>query len=218
MVGARIPTEEQLCSEYNVSRATVRLAIEELVASGYLKRFQGKGTFVRRRNPDNSIAMLTHFGDNEICHSFSCITRVLDSRSIRPSDEVKDHLDLADGDHCFYAMRLIISDCTPFILQRLYVVHGRMAEVPDTAAMASLAPHSCLERLCGRRVQRVRELSDVSPVGEKDKEALELSSSAPVLRTRRTYYAQGDIPMGFSESLYRTDACSRAVVFERLNS
>jgi len=41
-VGSQIPTEEDLCKIFNVSRATVRNAVMELVRQGYLKRQQAK--------------------------------------------------------------------------------------------------------------------------------------------------------------------------------
>ena len=43
---AAIPSERELMTAYAVSRATVRRAIESLVAEGALRRVQGKGTFV----------------------------------------------------------------------------------------------------------------------------------------------------------------------------
>ena len=43
---AAIPSERELMQTYAVSRATVRRAIESLVAEGALRRVQGKGTFV----------------------------------------------------------------------------------------------------------------------------------------------------------------------------
>ena len=45
-VGSMIPTEEELCRMFEVSRATVRTSVLELVRHGYLKRHPGRGTFV----------------------------------------------------------------------------------------------------------------------------------------------------------------------------
>lgn len=44
--GQMIPSERELCETYEVSRMTVRTAINDLVQSGYLIRKQGKGTYV----------------------------------------------------------------------------------------------------------------------------------------------------------------------------
>lgn len=41
-----LPTEKELIEKYGVSRITVRRAIEDLCADGYLIKRQGKGTFV----------------------------------------------------------------------------------------------------------------------------------------------------------------------------
>ena len=40
-VDSQIPTEEELCRLFDVSKATVRIAVAELVREGYLRRQQG---------------------------------------------------------------------------------------------------------------------------------------------------------------------------------
>lgn len=45
--GSQIPNEMQLCSEFKVSRPTVRKAVEELVGEGLLVKIHPKGTFVQ---------------------------------------------------------------------------------------------------------------------------------------------------------------------------
>ncbi len=47
--GQQIPTENELCTQYNVSRITIRKAISDLVADGVLIRWQGKGTLYKAR-------------------------------------------------------------------------------------------------------------------------------------------------------------------------
>lgn len=47
--GDKLLSEAQFQKRFNVSRITVRKAIDELVEEGYLTRLQGKGTFVKNR-------------------------------------------------------------------------------------------------------------------------------------------------------------------------
>lgn len=43
----KLPTEEELIKKFNVSKNTIRKAIEILVSKGYVYRVQGSGIFLR---------------------------------------------------------------------------------------------------------------------------------------------------------------------------
>lgn len=45
-----LPSEEDLCNEFNVSRITVKRALEDLKKEGYIFRIKRKGTFVNSQN------------------------------------------------------------------------------------------------------------------------------------------------------------------------
>lgn len=51
--GEKLPSERQLCDDYDVSRTTVRNAIGSLVNAGILYQIQGKGTYVRDSEKEN---------------------------------------------------------------------------------------------------------------------------------------------------------------------
>jgi len=44
--GSKIPSENELCDEFSLSRPTVRQAVSDLVSEGKLQIYKGKGTFV----------------------------------------------------------------------------------------------------------------------------------------------------------------------------
>src|SRR5215216_1660060 len=54
--GENIPTEKALSVEFDVARGTVRQALQKLEAEGYLRREQGRGTFVRLGKQANGAA------------------------------------------------------------------------------------------------------------------------------------------------------------------
>ena len=48
-VGEKMPTEEQICALFQVSRITARQAMSQLVQGGYIERVQGKGSYVKAK-------------------------------------------------------------------------------------------------------------------------------------------------------------------------
>ena len=57
--GGRIPTEDELCQMYNISRTPVRQALSEMVHEGLLVRTPGRGTFVAEPDGEAGEAAVT---------------------------------------------------------------------------------------------------------------------------------------------------------------
>lgn len=68
--GERIPTETQLSRHLDISRTTVRIALQRLEVEGLIERVAGRGTFVafqpQDRSNSHTIGYLTHSFHNEI--------------------------------------------------------------------------------------------------------------------------------------------------------
>lgn len=54
--GEQIPTELELCKDFNASRTTVRTALYQLTMEGYLVRVQGKGTYVAEQKVKQTLS------------------------------------------------------------------------------------------------------------------------------------------------------------------
>ncbi len=61
--GKKIPTEAEICQMYDVSRITVRKALDELQQEGYLEKRQGKGTFVTSRSIEQKLSKFYSFSE-----------------------------------------------------------------------------------------------------------------------------------------------------------
>lgn len=215
-VGAQIPTEEQLALRYNVSKATVRMAVEELVSLGYLKKLQGRGTFVRRNKPANSIIMITDLAEDCMLREAAFIARLIESRIFQPEDAVRHALDLCEDDHCSFFSRHIIAEGNPLLIQKLYIPYHLPQRPASPGDISEISPCAFFETLYGTAIQRVKEITDIAQIAGKEAGLLELTSDACVLRVRQISYAQGDTPVGFFESLYRKDRYAKVREFERL--
>lgn len=69
----KLATEEELCQRYQVSRQTVRSALELLVSRGLIEKRQGSGTYatgLSLREEDNQIPVLLYDSDKYLYPSF----------------------------------------------------------------------------------------------------------------------------------------------------
>jgi GntR family transcriptional regulator len=120
-IGTQIPTEEKLCRLFDVSRATIRNAIMELVRQGYLKRQQGKGTFISKRVISDGLIMLTSF--NELWFKDESIFKleVLVRTVMMPVDGIHLQLGIPEDKHIIYIKRLFLAEKMPSILIESFI-------------------------------------------------------------------------------------------------
>ncbi len=81
--GEKIDSENQLTYELNVSRASVRHAIQQLVALGVLESFQGKGTFVKTLPEDVMLNRLENIYLNQDLHTLAQFRSAVESAACR---------------------------------------------------------------------------------------------------------------------------------------
>ena len=77
----RVPSENELSSQFSVSRMTARRALSELTDAGILTRSQGLGTFVASFKSQSSLLEIKNIADEvtERNGEYSCSVQVLES-------------------------------------------------------------------------------------------------------------------------------------------
>ncbi|NCD06035.1 MAG: GntR family transcriptional regulator [Spirochaetia bacterium] len=98
--GMLIPSESQLCEMYDVSRITIRRALKELEYSGFVKRIQGKGTFVKASNRDPIEVSSSHESEDSITYE------VVECKSVAADSVVARKLQIGDFEEVLYLRRI----------------------------------------------------------------------------------------------------------------
>jgi GntR family transcriptional regulator len=111
-----IPSERELMTTYNVSRATVRRAIESLVADGLLHRIHGKGTFVSRPRLESRLH-LASFSQDMRRRGLTPSTILLGIEPDLPPAEVRAALDLGPEAAAWRLDRVRLADDQPIALE-----------------------------------------------------------------------------------------------------
>jgi GntR family transcriptional regulator len=93
--GTAIPSERELCNMYEVSRITVRQAIERAVSEGLLVRRPGKGTYVSARKIHQPLERITSFATTMTGQGLLAKTSVLEAQNAYAPAKVYDILQVS---------------------------------------------------------------------------------------------------------------------------
>ena len=114
---AAIPSERELMTTYGVSRATVRKAIERLVADGLLHRIHGKGTFVALPRLESRLH-LASFSQDMRRRGLTPSTQSLGIERERPPADVVAALGLGATGDAWRIERVRLADGEPIALEQ----------------------------------------------------------------------------------------------------
>jgi GntR family transcriptional regulator len=141
----RMPSEERLARELNVSRATVRTALAALAAEGLVRRRHGDGTYPT----SNPIEITVRAYDSwSIVHQIEASGRtpsieVLEQGLRSPTPVESDGLALETGEQVFAIRRLFLADGIPI----WFAVHILRSQGLPPEAFPEAAPLPFLEFL-----------------------------------------------------------------------
>jgi len=121
--GQRIPSENELSAELQVSRATTRSAYIKLSTEGVVKRIHGDGTYIRKRIPD---LISAQEGVWDFCKLIERQGSQPSIKGLRISQRMPNNaelkaLDLAEDEQVVSVRRVIYADKDPvFYSQNVY--------------------------------------------------------------------------------------------------
>lgn len=205
-VGSRLPTEKQMSYEFEVSRITVRRALEQLIVEGYLSRRQGSGYSVVALSPQQQNC-LSSFTDAVYRSGATPTSRLLSLRELDPKDEAAKHLP-----HEMHEQGVLLQ------IRRLRCIDEKPAMLVSTwlakSAVGPIGTHDFPERGFEQSILRILQdkfrlswetaCEEISPV-VADTDAAELLGIArgvPILRQACSAFATNG-SMVFYEDLLR---------------
>ncbi|MCP3776314.1 GntR family transcriptional regulator [Paenibacillus sp. MZ04-78.2] len=199
-MGTNIPSEPQLEQEFNVSKITVRNAINELVQEGYLEKASGKGTKVIRNTSASKLSRWKRFTEVLVEEGHGIRKQLLLAEVIS-NEEGSEPYQLF-GENCLRIERLYHLNDVPYIHYTHYFTM-RVA----TIELSDLNAQSLYDLLEEQEVnlEKYRDEFAVGPAPSHVEKALQVKKGTPLLnRLRFSYDEKGEL-IEYSHGYYNTD-------------
>ena len=204
--GQRIPSENELCEMYHISRTTVRQALSDLAMRGKLIRVKGRGTFVPKfvaRKPFDGLTGFTK--EVKYLYKKNSSSKVLIQETILPNDQIAQLLGLKPDEAVIKLQRArYIQDLGIAGIDTRYLPFSRFGGLLNE----DLEKNSLYDIL-GKKYNThpTRAYSEVkgSSCPEDIAALLEINPGDPVTFFRDVIYDQNEIPFDFGENYYRVD-------------
>lgn len=200
----KLEPEDLLAQRYGVSRITVRRALSDLARAGYVRREQGRGTFVNPPRLAQGPRELTSFTEEMRRHGRVASSQVLFQGVVGADAELAERLKVPAGTEVFRLERLRLADGEPMGLQKahipLYLAPGIVSECFEARSL-----YETLRDHYGLRPARATECHYAVSADTELASLLNVPAGAPLLAAERvTFLADGRI-LEFVESAMRAD-------------
>jgi GntR family transcriptional regulator len=137
-VNSKLPSEVELMKIFDVSRVTLRKAIEGLVNDGIVEKVQGIGTFVRKPQKVRRIVLssaVESFSEIAIKEGFEPTTKIIKIKEIRTNEKLES---LIKSKRALFIKRVRLLDKEPVMLENNYFPLPRFEELKNSDLTDSL--------------------------------------------------------------------------------
>jgi GntR family transcriptional regulator len=194
---ASLPSDAQLCDEFNVSRMTARGAVQRLVQDGLVYRVPGRGTFVAPVRANRAASRILSFSDEMRRRGRTPSSRIVDkTRRAATSDEARR----LGSQEVFVLRRVRLSDGEPVALETARFPADRVAEVFE-ADLEHVSLFSTLAA-AGHVPTAGRAVIQAEAAGAEDAKLLDVRRGDPLLVEQRLINDQHGVPIELTESRY----------------
>jgi len=197
----QIPSERKFMEKYNVSRSTVRAAINLLVREGILEKRHGKGTFVSLKPIHDWLGNLTSTTETIRQMGMKPGAKLITHYPTTPTHYIQERTGFETA---YFIKRIRYADDIPIGIERHYypVTIGEQLIKYD---LDNATLYDLVENELGIQFAEANQTIASGPLMNEDKDDLEIPPESHVLIAERIIKDQTGRIIEMEEAFYRSD-------------
>lgn len=215
--GTLLPTERRLAVLYDVSRTTVRIALQNLELSGYVERIQGKGTFVSDKKDI--------FHCNNVESDFELRTRqigkiptiqLLQVKEVKKSNRNKrlnKFWHLSNCDKLICIQKLYLANKSPILLEDIYINYNKFSKFDLNGLDDNKVKRDISEKI-DKSISYVQDQLQLSKVDKKAEDLLKINKNIPIIFIEHSCFDKNNNLVKLSIRRARADKYQYSVIYK----
>lgn len=198
-----IPSEREFAERFQISRMTVRQAINNLVADGYLNRKKGRGTFVSKKKVEQELQGMTSFTEDMLSRGMKPSSKLLSFKIIQADKKTAFDLKITENDPIYKIKRIRLADGAPMALETAYIPVNIVPGLTEENSNLSL--YQYIEEHLSLSISEATQEIEAAIADVHIAELLGIEEGEPILFIVRIAYLQDGTPFELVKSSFRAD-------------
>jgi GntR family transcriptional regulator len=201
--GMLLPTEQEFCDQYQVSRITVRRALDEIARDGLIERIQGKGSLVSAKSSTRPKERRLGFTDILRSQNLPIRSELIDKGLVESNEELRGFLGLDEGDTTpmwrFERLRFIKEE--PAVITETFV-RKELGDKMIAYDLSKCSFYQLYEELTRRCVISNDGIIKAVSANPREAQLLHVPQGSAHLWFRGVAYIEGNIPIEVNYSIF----------------
>ncbi|MDF7638318.1 GntR family transcriptional regulator [Lactobacillus sp. ESL0791] len=217
--GELLPTERKLALSYDVSRTTVRIALQKLAQEGLVERIQGKGTVVSNFKKIQKInATQSNFAKQMLEQQKKPRMKLLKVELAKYTKELEHDFYMNSENELLKVEQLYCGDDIPVLFEKTYFAYDKFKKIDLTVFEKKSTEEVITEGYSSEAIFVYDKLDIVSAPSTRLIRKLQLKKSCPLLKIERKYLNQMNELISLIYSWARPDMYSYNVMYRKYNN
>lgn len=206
VAGSRLPTEEEFCDHFSVSKITVKRALNDLARTGIIERRQGSGSIVAPKLLDHSFAEAEGFSSATQRNGQKASSKILGISFVEATEHLLHSFQLPKGSSTRFMRirRLLLVNDRPGALLMVYVPEELGQKMLDYE-LENSSFYQLYQEISGLKITRNENILAPIVVPEDEAQVLGVEEGSVHMHIRGVSFFENDATAEVSLGIFSAD-------------